>query len=100
MHAPVVAAFDEVLFVQLVWNGLAAGALYSLMAFGFALIYFTTRILHFAHGAVAILLSYLIYLLAHEAGIHWAVAAVLAVPIGFAVGVGFETLVYRTIRLR
>ena len=92
--------FDSVLFVQLLWAGINAGAFYALMAFGFALIYYTTRILHFAHGAVVILLSYVIYALADSAGLPWPVAAILAVPVGALLGMAIEMLVYRPIRHR
>ncbi|MCZ6626124.1 MAG: hypothetical protein O7B35_18145 [Deltaproteobacteria bacterium] len=37
---------------QLLVNGLIAGSIYALVALGFGLIYSTTRIFHFAHGAV------------------------------------------------
>jgi branched-subunit amino acid ABC-type transport system permease component len=97
---PVIGAFDTALFLQLVWSGLAAGALYSVMAFGFALIYFTTRILHFAHGAMVILLSYVIYALVVDAGLSWPVAGLLAVPIGFLLGLAMEMGVYRPVRRR
>ncbi len=91
---------DLYLFLQLFWDGLAVGAVYALMAFGFSLIYFTTRVLHFAHAAVAILLSYVIYVLIDSGGLPWQAAAVVAVPIGFAIGAGCEFLVYRPVRRR
>ena len=40
------------LLLQLFIDGLTSGALYALMAVGFAIIYNGTRILHLAHGAV------------------------------------------------
>jgi branched-chain amino acid transport system permease protein len=89
-----------VLLIQLLWNGLEAGAVYALMSFGFALIYFTTRVLHFAHGAIAILLAYCVYVLSAKAGLAWPYAAALALPIGFVLGAGFEPLVYGIVRRR
>lgn len=91
---------DLYLFLQLLWDGVAVGAVYALMAFGFALIYFTTRVLHFAHGAIAILLAYVIFVLADSGGLHWAVAAAVAVPIGFLLGAATEVLLYQTVRRR
>jgi hypothetical protein len=37
---------------QLLINGIAIGAIYSLLAVGFVIIYNTTRMLHLAHGTV------------------------------------------------
>lgn len=49
------------MLAQLLANGLVTGCSYSLLALGFALIYFTTRTFHFAHGAVYTLSVYLLY---------------------------------------
>jgi len=46
---------------QLLANGLITGCGYALVALGFAFIYGTTRIFHFAHGAVYTLSAYLFY---------------------------------------
>jgi len=40
------------LILQFLFNGLATGALYAIVALGFGLIYNTTKIFHIAHGAV------------------------------------------------
>ena len=37
---------------QLALNGVVAGAIYALVALGFAIVYRTVRFFHFAHGAV------------------------------------------------
>jgi branched-chain amino acid transport system permease protein len=97
---PIVMNFDTVLFLQLVWSGLTIGALYAVIAFGFCLIYYTTRVLHFAHGAVVILLSYVIYSLVNTAGFWWPIAALVAVPIGVLLGAAIELAVYRPTRRR
>jgi branched-chain amino acid transport system permease protein len=89
-----------VLLLQLVWDGMAAGAIYALMAFSFSLIYFTTRVLHFAHGAVMVVLTYVIYIFANDLGLSWPLAACAAIPVGFGIGVLFELLLYRQMRKR
>lgn len=43
------------MFLQLLINGLIAGAIYTLIASGFSLIYFTCRFVNFAHGEKYIL---------------------------------------------
>jgi branched-subunit amino acid ABC-type transport system permease component len=92
--------FDTVLFLQLVWSGLTIGALYAVVSFGFCLVYYTTRVLHFTHGAVVILLSYVIYSLANGGGLWWPVATAVAIPVGALIGWAIELAVYRPIRRR
>lgn len=92
--------FDTALFFQLVWDGLTVGALYAVVTFGFSLVYYTARVLHFAHGAVVILLSYVIYSLVGGAGLWWPIATLVAVPIGVLVGAAIELGVYRPLRRR
>jgi branched-chain amino acid transport system permease protein len=49
------------MLLQLLANGLITGCSYALVALGFALIYNTTRIFHFAHGAVYMLAAYFFF---------------------------------------
>ena len=35
------------------WDGFALGALYSLLALGFVIIFKATQVVNFAHGAIA-----------------------------------------------
>jgi len=51
------------MLLQLLANGLVTGCSYALVALGFALIYYTTRIFHFAHGAIYTLGAYWLYTL-------------------------------------
>lgn len=46
---------------QLLVNGLIAGCVYSLVALGFGMIYNTTRLFHFAHGAVYTASAYIFF---------------------------------------
>jgi branched-chain amino acid transport system permease protein len=76
------------LFLQLLINGIQAGALYALIAVGFSLIFGTTRIFHFAHGATFTIAAYVFYHLYAVTHLHWSVAvlacAVAAVLFGLA----------------
>lgn len=49
------------LFLQTAVNALASGALFALFGLSFGLIYSTTQILHFAHGAIFLCAAYLFY---------------------------------------
>jgi branched-chain amino acid transport system permease protein len=81
------------IFLQSVVNTLAMGAVYGLLGLSFGIIYSTTKILHFAHGATYICAAYLFY--ATYALADWALlpAAVITVlgagVVGFAMMRGF-----------
>jgi len=45
-------------FLNLVVSGVVVGALYGLVAMGFAMIYRATGLIHFAHGEVVMLIAY------------------------------------------
>jgi len=64
------------LVVQLLINGLVNGCGYTLVALGLALVYNTTRIFHFAHGAVYALAAYVFYSLFAQ----WGMPMILAAP--------------------
>ena len=57
------------MFLQLLVNGLQLGALYALTAVGFSLIFGSTKIFHFAHGATLTIAAYVFYEL--YAVLHW-----------------------------
>jgi len=64
------------LVVQLLANGFVTGCAYALVALGFAFVYNTTRIFHFAHGAVYALAAYVFYSLF----VQWGVPLIVAAP--------------------
>ncbi len=88
------------ILVQLLINGLAAGAIYAMIAVGFALIYNGTRVLHLAHGGVYTFGGFAIYVLSIRLGLPIAVAFVGAIVLTAAFGVAMELLVYRPLRQR
>jgi branched-chain amino acid transport system permease protein len=87
-------------FAQLVLNGLANGAVYALMAVGFALVYNATNVFHLAHGAVLTFAAYCFYVLVGVLGI----SLVLAVPVTMLASALFgaliEVSVYAPLRMR
>lgn len=85
------------LWLQLTITGLQVGALYALTAAGFSLIFGSTRIFHFAHGATFVLAAYVFYFCftsGYGAGIGIVLAAVAAVIFGVAM----DRLVYAPIQ--
>jgi branched-chain amino acid transport system permease protein len=88
------------LALQLVVDGLASGALYALIALGFALIYNATRMLHLAHGAVFAFGGFTLYACSGWFGLPLAIGFVAAVLAAGALGAAMEVLVYRKLRER
>ncbi|MDD8022838.1 MAG: branched-chain amino acid ABC transporter permease [Paracoccaceae bacterium] len=81
------------LAIQLAITGLQTGALYALTAVGFSLIFGSTRIFHFAHGATFVIAAYLFYWVY---GTGWGlVPGVLAATLGAVLfGLVLDRLVY------
>jgi branched-chain amino acid transport system permease protein len=80
------------LLLQNVLNGLSAGSLYTLLAVGLVLIYKSSGVLNFAHGALAMLATFVAWVGATELGLGFAPAIALALVFAFAVGAAL----YRT----
>jgi branched-chain amino acid transport system permease protein len=86
------------LLLQLLVDGLQLGALYALMAVGFAVIFGSTKIFHYAHGTTYILVGYLFYWMAEPLHVPWWLAAVVAAFAGVVFGVALDRYVYRPIQ--
>lgn len=78
------------LLIQLAMNGVFNGAHFALLAIGFALIFGTTGVVHFAYGPVYAAGAYFVWALTALAGLpFW-----LAVPVGVAASAGLGVLSY------
>jgi branched-chain amino acid transport system permease protein len=86
------------LLLQLLVDGLQLGALYALMAVGFAVIFGSTRVFHYAHGTTYVIIGYLFYWLAERLHVPWWLAAAVAAFAGVVFGVALDRYVYRPIQ--
>jgi branched-chain amino acid transport system permease protein len=84
--------------VQLLINGLIAGAIYALVAAGFSLIYSTCRFVHFSHGAVVAFAGYMLYMFFSLLGVNFWVSAALAIGLTAGLGLLMNLAVYRQLR--
>ncbi|MEW6645022.1 MAG: branched-chain amino acid ABC transporter permease [Pseudomonadota bacterium] len=67
-------------FGALAGSGLAVGAVYGLVAIGFAVIYRATRVINFAHGEMMMLNAYLAHTIAVHTGLgFWSLVPVVIV---------------------
>jgi branched-chain amino acid transport system permease protein len=82
------------LFLQLLINGIQAGALYALIAVGFSLIFGTTRIFHFAHGATFTIAAYVFYHLYAVTHLHWSIAVLACAAAAVLFGLALNRWVY------
>jgi len=85
---------------QLVANGVLAAAIYVMVATGFALIYATSRFLHFAHAVVFTAGAYFALFLATRIGLPLAFSVLLALVLSAVLGCLAELVVYRPLRRR
>jgi len=82
---------------QIVVSGLAQGSLYALAALGIVVIYNASRVVNFAHGALAALAAYLTWLGFAQLHVPYPIAAAGAIAIGFGAGYAIEALVLRRV---
>jgi len=82
-------------FIELVVSGLAVGAIYGLVAMGFAVIYKATGIVNFAQGEMGMLSAYTTWALATTLGTGSVWTVLLAVVIGALLGLICERLIMR-----
>ncbi|MGI6246247.1 MAG: branched-chain amino acid ABC transporter permease [Pseudochelatococcus sp.] len=85
------------LWLQLAITGLQVGATYALTAVGFSLIFGSTRIFHFAHGATCVLAAYVFYW-ANLQGLPVVLSILAAAVAAVTFGVGMDRLVYAPIQ--
>jgi branched-chain amino acid transport system permease protein len=82
-------------FIELAASGLAIGAIYGLVAMGFAVIYKATGIVNFAQGEMGMLSAYTTWSLATSLGTGGVATVLLAVVVGAAIGLVCERLIMR-----
>jgi branched-chain amino acid transport system permease protein len=82
------------MLVQILLNGIVSGFAYALVAFGFALIYSTTKIFHFAHGGIYTLAAYLMFTFYNQMHFPLLVAVLLSLTLSSILGVAIDELIY------
>jgi branched-chain amino acid transport system permease protein len=85
--------------VDVVFGGIAQGAVYCVMAAGLSMVYGTARVLNFAHGSLYTAGGYICWLLTAGAlGLPLWLGLPVAIPILFGIGVLLERLLVRPLR--
>ncbi len=81
--------------IELVASGLAIGAIYGLVAMGFAVIYKSTGIVNFAQGEMAMLTAYTSWSIATTLGTDAVSTVLVSVAVGALLGLVCERLIMR-----
>jgi branched-chain amino acid transport system permease protein len=84
--------------LQQALNGLAIGAVYTLIALGLTVVFGILGIAHFAHGSVAMFGGYLTFVFSDRWGLPFFAAMGLAMLAGAVLGLLIERLAYRPVR--
>jgi branched-chain amino acid transport system permease protein len=74
-------------------QGILLGSLYALFAAGLSLVFGIMRLVNLAHGDLIVLAAFLLLVLVSTLGINPFVAAVIALPLMYAVGWALQFLV-------
>lgn len=94
-------------FINTLASGVALGAIYSLLALGFVIIFKATQVVNFAHGAIAAFGAYMVVYFATVLnvpgrwldflpyGVQWTMSAVLAVLVTALLGIVIERVAIR-----
>lgn len=88
------------MFPQLLINSLIAGAIYSLIASGFSLIYSTNKFIHFAHGGVIVFSAYVLHWLYSQLGFDFYLSAIFTVLFSAFLGYFINLFFYKPLRKR
>src|SRR3954469_11627557 len=87
-------------FVQLLVDGIATGAAYSLFAVGFTLVFGVNRILNLAHGAVFMAGAMVAVLLVDRSGVPFLPAMLIAIVAAGAINVLLDIVAFRQLARR
>jgi branched-subunit amino acid ABC-type transport system permease component len=85
---------------QLILNSIIAGAIYTLVALGFNIIYGATKFFNLTHGIMAAIGGYAVFYFAKILGLDIYVAIILGVALAGFVGFGLDKFIYLPLRRR
>jgi branched-chain amino acid transport system permease protein len=86
--------------LQLLVNGIIAGAMFSLFAVSFSIIYGTAKIFHFAHGMIFTCGAYFSFFFHIQLGIPIVPAIVLSLVSTSFLGMGINWIIYEPLQRR
>ncbi|MTI95934.1 MAG: branched-chain amino acid ABC transporter permease [Firmicutes bacterium] len=85
-------------FTQHIFNGIALGSLYALIAIGYTMVYGILRLINFAHGEILMSAMFFAMFGVTLFSLPWPVAFLLAILLTAAFGISIERMAYRPLR--
>jgi branched-chain amino acid transport system permease protein len=82
-------------FLQLTLTGLTNGAIFSLVALGFVLIYKASDVINFAQGDFLLVGAYITFGMVAQVGLPWSVGVLVTMVLAVGLGLVVERLVLR-----
>jgi len=79
-------------------NSISLGALYSLLAIGYTMVYGIIKLINFAHGEIFMFGAFLTWWFMSALSIPFPIAALLGVMLSTLLGIGVERIAYRPLR--
>ncbi len=89
---------NTTLILQQLFNGLALGSLYGLIAIGYTMVYGVIRLINFAHGDVMMVGTYIAILAVSVLLLPWWAAFLLTIFATAFVGVVIDKIAYKPLR--
>ena len=86
------------IFPQLILNSIIAGAIYTLIALGFNLIYGATKFFNLAHGVLAVVGGYTVFFFAKTLGWDIYLSILIGTLLAGLIGFGINKLIYSPLR--
>jgi branched-chain amino acid transport system permease protein len=84
-------------FLQLLFQGVALGCIYALVALGFTVVYRASNVINFAQGSMLLVGAYLVSVLATGLNLPFALAVIVAIALLAAGGAVFQMTVLRRV---
>jgi branched-chain amino acid transport system permease protein len=82
-------------FLQLLFQGIALGCIYALVALGFTVVYRASNVINFAQGSLLLVGAYLVSVLATGLNLPFALAVLASIALLAAGGAAFQMTVLR-----
>ena len=86
------------MLIEVLIVGLTLGAIYSLMAIGYSMVYGILRLMNFAHGDTYTFGSFICFMLLTKYHVHPILSIVIAMGVGGLLASAVERFAYRPLR--
>ena len=86
------------MFWQQMVNSISLGALYSLLAIGYTMVYGIIKLINFAHGEIFMCGAFFTWWIMTDFSIPFPIAALMGIMLSTLLGIGVERIAYRPLR--